>query len=553
MVLKYHKKLFIFLIIVIGVVLAVGAGAQCQYHNVYGWAWSENIGWISMACGNRAHWALVDDVVPDDATYVWTDSATEQKDAYELENAPVGMTRNINGIRVKQRYLGTTTSGLRLNGVESSFPGSSSAAGTWADRTTSWEPNRPGGGSWTWNDINDLQVVTGLSEFTSPGFPPFIPPFTQQGKLTQIYIEVDYDGGILTLRPNGDGDYTNIEGPPDGGIDYGVDIDSATGEFSDYAWSENIGWISFEPADVNVADCPDWPASCQAVLDLNSLEVSGWARALAYGDGWDGWIKMKGTTQDGSPYGVTLNPVPSPSEFEGWAWGDEVVGWVSFNCSNTGVCATSDYKVITDISVNNPPTATDLNITEGDYCFKAAPPIFLSWTFDDPGDTQSAYQIQIDNNSNFNSPEVDSGKVSSSSQTYAPINLSFGTQYWWRLKVWDSQDRSSVDWIYPASSFTTDSRWPWPDFTWDPLEPIAGEDVTFTNNTDFCAACSYEWDFDDGSPLDNSENPVHAFMVEDIYSVTLRSTSGTHSCVTSDNVAVEVILPLPVWKEIAPF
>jgi len=32
------------------------------------------------------------------------------------------------------------------------------------------------------------------------------------------------------------------------GVNYGVNIDPASGDFSGYAWSENIGWIKFDPA-----------------------------------------------------------------------------------------------------------------------------------------------------------------------------------------------------------------------------------------------------------------------------------------------------------------
>lgn len=43
----------------------------------------------SPATDPTTHWTLVDDITADgDATYVWTNSATEQKDAYNLENPP---------------------------------------------------------------------------------------------------------------------------------------------------------------------------------------------------------------------------------------------------------------------------------------------------------------------------------------------------------------------------------------------------------------------------------------------------------------------------------
>ena len=99
---------------------------------------------------------------------------------------------------------------------------------------------------------------------------------------------------------------------------YGVSIDSDTGEFSGYAWSDNIGWIDFAPT----SGYPS-PPNDGVNLEPNNT-ITGWARALSYGDGWDGWISM-----NGSNYGIELNP--STNNFSGYAWGADVVGWVNFN------------------------------------------------------------------------------------------------------------------------------------------------------------------------------------------------------------------------------
>lgn len=88
---------------------------------------------------------------------------------------------------------------------------------------------------------------------------------------------IDLDGGNLSI-PAGDG---NISG---------------------YVWSSNIGWISFNAADL--VGCPSTP--CSSRREGNSLK--GWARfisikdALAAGNsgGWEGWIKLDGLTTDSS-------------------------------------------------------------------------------------------------------------------------------------------------------------------------------------------------------------------------------------------------------------
>lgn len=123
---------------------------------------------------------------------------------------------------------------------------------------------------------------------------------------------------------------------------YGVTFDEVSGKITGWAWSENIGWITFNRSEAG--DPPEAPYSTTsdgiAYIDLDTDELSGWSRALSYGDGWDGWISLSGSSPN---YGVTRNG----QELEGYAWGGDVVGWLSFNCSNATSCASSDYAVET--------------------------------------------------------------------------------------------------------------------------------------------------------------------------------------------------------------
>jgi len=150
---------------------------------------------------------------------------------------------------------------------------------------------------------------------------------------------------------------------------YGVNIDSTTGVFSGDAWSENIGWISFKRSETGAPPtddpCPD--GSCIAKLDLSTNKVSGWAKALTDGGGWPGWIRLRDTN-----YGVSWNSYAG--EMEGWAWSDQVIGWISFNRVNCdpdkdgfsngiGVCPPagtpiSNYKVFYGVADVNPPTVS---------------------------------------------------------------------------------------------------------------------------------------------------------------------------------------------------
>lgn len=107
---------------------------------------------------------------------------------------------------------------------------------------------------------------------------------------------------------------------------FGVGYDSFTENFSGYAWSSNIGWIHFSPA----GPYPAGP-SHGVRFDEASSRLVGWARALSYGGGWDGWIKMSDTNHT-----VSVN---GNGQLSGYAWGDDVVGWVDFSgvtCSGCG-------------------------------------------------------------------------------------------------------------------------------------------------------------------------------------------------------------------------
>jgi hypothetical protein len=130
-------------------------------------------------------------------------------------------------------------------------------------------------------------------------------------------------------------------------IPYGVFLDSATGDFSGYAWSSNIGWVTFNPLEMQKCstnrvqptppstvftsdNCPTGPAP-KAHMDITTDalgnitggtgKVTGWARACAvFVSGcsgtvrsdistgtWDGWISLSGVG-----YGLELDTTTAP-------------------------------------------------------------------------------------------------------------------------------------------------------------------------------------------------------------------------------------------------
>lgn len=118
-------------------------------------------------------------------------------------------------------------------------------------------------------------------------------------------------------------------------VSYGVNVDTSTqgaggiGLFSGYAWSENIGWISFNQSDIT-GICPTGATVAQ--VNWSTRKVTGWARALA-GDatsGWDGCIKFSNNGNPWTGSGAYDGVAFSANNLVGHAWGSDVIGWIDF-------------------------------------------------------------------------------------------------------------------------------------------------------------------------------------------------------------------------------
>ncbi len=356
------------------------------------------------------------------------------------------------------------------------------------------------------------------------------------------------------------------------------------GKMLGYAWSENIGLISFNESELG--GCPSAP--CRAWVDTLTTQVNGWARACSVFQnncsgalkpdsqrgGWDGWIKLSSAL-----YQTRIDNSTSPSQFRGWAWGSDVVGWASFNCINQGVCASSDYKVFTTFSVNAAPTVTNMQSDASgadNYC-NIGPGLGISnfsWQYSDSnGDPQTRYDFQVDNHSGFASPEVDRSFAGLSNPSPTTNNqsvqirnvatapggdyLTYNTPYYWRVRVYDNQGNNS-GWVQ-GPNFTTDTHpWPWIDFSWAPNNPPLNTPVQFTDNSQVfggASKSSWSWVFENGNPAtSNLQNPIVEFTArgsdnKNTVTLTVRDSSGK-AC-TADK-KVSVTLPLPGWIEIPP-
>lgn len=138
-----------------------------------------------------------------------------------------------------------------------------------------------------------------------------------------------------------------------GTSNYGVTVNGTSGDLSGYAWSDNVGWVSFNPSDV--VGCPSSP--CTPNISRVTGNASGWFRVLSGvgGSGWDGWVSLSGVTATGMV-------------ISGYAWGSDVVGWVDMSA------------VVSSINLKNIPTGT---ISASPTSVNGGATSLISWTATD--------------------------------------------------------------------------------------------------------------------------------------------------------------------------
>lgn len=458
-----------------------------------------------------------------------------------------------------------------VNNINIVASGTSSETST-NDEDTTWTPSSSIGpdGTYYWCAQNDDGVDT--SAWTEMGSFTLSSSAVCQDHNVYGWAWSERTGWISFSCENCD---ANRDGNWDGGecgtgssIDYGVDIDPNTGEMSGYAWSERVGYISFNSSDLS--GCPS--GTCKAEVDLDTGEISGWAKAID-ASGWDGWIKLSGTTQDGHSYGVSIDTSgSSPHEFSGWARSNDTIGWISFNCSNQSSCLSSDYKVLTDLDFGTQPSVSNPHETWA-YCSDSLHPT-LNWDYSD-GDS-GGYEVQIATDSGFSNVILDYTSDIDNSTSYHPspgcppfsnaeCDLSYGNTYYWRVKA-KNQDDVWSDWSDVDSFTTPDHKFPEPDFTRSPLEPKVGEITDFTDETTWGSGAnkSWTWSIPDATYVEgtsaSSQNPKVRFNSTGTKTVILQATDtslsesgecGIGCCEAQEDVTVKSALK-PHWHEIHP-
>jgi len=147
-----------------------------------------------------------------------------------------------------------------------------------------------------------------------------------------------------TIDPNDDGSqyawsenagWLNAEPLGDGGPGARIWLTRAEG----WIWAENIGWISLSCVNTRTCTTVDYEVGHDGVGNLTGF---AWSENA-------GWMSFacENTMSCGTvDYAVVIDP--ATGELSGWAW-SENLGWISFSCANTGSCATVDYRVKTEV------------------------------------------------------------------------------------------------------------------------------------------------------------------------------------------------------------
>lgn len=129
------------------------------------------------------------------------------------------------------------------------------------------------------------------------------------------------------------------------------------------------------------------------------------------------------------------------------------------NNQSAWATASTGFSIVTNVAPNEPNLD---NFNDGVSNSDNTPTLQFDITDNDVGD-MNKYQIQIDNNADFSSPEIDSLESSfavtpRNNETFTTTPLASGT-YYWRVKAIDDDGLES-NWSVASTGFTIDTTLP---------------------------------------------------------------------------------------------
>ncbi|MEK7124025.1 MAG: fibronectin type III domain-containing protein [Patescibacteria group bacterium] len=363
-------------------------------------------------------------------------------------------------------------------------------------------------------------------------------------------------------------------------------LDSFSFEEKNMEWrvecNKGLCWYWKYPEPFNVqfnvtgieASIPSAPANLAASLSCPNVNLS-WQDTSAN----ETSFRVERAPAGSGAFGTLATLGANATSYQDANLADGNYDYRVFANNSFGDSASSNTANIA-VACNQPPQAIPNAVGSAYFCSAPLRPL-LSWAFQDPnpGDTQSAYQVQVDNNSDFSSPAADSGKIGSSQNFYSVPSgaLNYGTTYYWRVQVWDSKDAAS-GWTNGPQFTTQPHLCPAVDFRWLPSKPSAGEKVKFTESVTFyggAALASRNWSIPDAEryappqgKIKTIFSKIFGWLIKNIFAIStgdqnpeiIFQTSGSKSVqlqitdsdglINSATKTINVNIALPKWKEI---
>jgi len=271
-----------------------------------------------------------------------------------------------------------------------------------------------------------------------------------------------------------------------------------SGALVGHAWSDSIGWISFDRAEATANGTDMYPGAdpfpakdYMAKIDLaGTKSITGWARAMSaanVGENWNGWIKLSGTG-----YGVSVG---AGGDFVGYAWGGEAVGWISFNNSTGG--GSNTYRVyipsggipnVSNLSADFVDACTDNKNVRFNFTYNSGlGSNMTSFTIEiirtgvDPADFSVPYKT-LTYAGRTDAPGTDVSVLYSGANTTVPAgDLARNQDYEWRI-MGEDEFGFNTGWAEDTTDpdfFVEANKRPVVVFDWNPKVIVPNIDVVF--------------------------------------------------------------------------
>ena len=272
--------------------------------NLTGWAWNDNIGWISFdsasATSSYTYQVTINTTTGDFSGWAWNDVVGWL--SFNCNNSGIGDTCSTSNYKVETSWVATSTTGSLTSSIFDT--GLTNGA---AINTIMWQGSKPSG-------TNVRFQISSNSSLTGGGTGAIDTTYRYAWNDNIGWIDFGYTAGNVTVGDTQLTGYAYDTGiaeialdcatSPSGNIcstsNFKVSRSPSTGDLSGWAWNDTIGWISFNCSDPNLCGS--------------------------------------------SNYKVNVNL--TTGAFTNYAWNDNI-GWISFNCSDPGTCGSSDYLVNT--------------------------------------------------------------------------------------------------------------------------------------------------------------------------------------------------------------